>query len=88
MADSAEPKGRYPRQEVSEGQVHGYIGDVDVYDPPEQEPGYSNASTKPAGKSKTTHTDQSIEDVTPKEKPIVGATGLVGGTVDNVKAPT
>jgi hypothetical protein len=79
MADQTEPKSRYPKQEVAEGQKHGYIGDVETYDPPQSEPGYSNA--------KTTTTKQSAKDVTPAEKPIAGATGLVGGTVDNVKAP-
>jgi hypothetical protein len=30
----AEQRSRYPKQEVNEGQKHGYIGaDVDVYDP-------------------------------------------------------
>lgn len=93
MADTTEPKARYPRQEVAEGQKHGYIGEVEVYDPPQQEPGYSNSAEAPAGgkassggKSKTTNV--SAKDVTPEEKPIAGATGLVGGTVDHVEAPS
>lgn len=92
MADSTEPKGRYPKQEVNPGQKHGYIGEVDVYDPPEQEAGFSNADTAAAGGTssragKSTTTKTSAADVTPEEKPIVGAQGLVGGTVDNVSAP-
>lgn len=84
MADSTEPQGRYPKQEVSPGQKHGYIGDIEVYDPPQAEAGYSNAETTTT-RSTTTRTTK--EDVTPAEKPIVGSTGLVGGTVDNVSAP-
>lgn len=92
MADPTEPKARYPRQEVSPGQKHGYIGEVEVYDPPEQEAGFSNAEAAMAGGKaprggRSTTTNVSVDDVTPTEKPIVGSTGLVGGTVDNVSAP-
>lgn len=59
MADATEPKGRYPRQEVAEGQKHGYIGEVEVYDPPHAEAGYSNADTAPAGGNRSTGSDSS-----------------------------
>lgn len=43
MAGEGDAKARFPRQEVHEGQAHGYLGDVEVYDP---EPvGASNAPT-------------------------------------------
>lgn len=92
MADSTEPKARYPRQEVSAGQKHGYIGEVEVYDQPQQEAGYSNSESATAGGTsskagKSTTTKATAADVTPEEKPIAGATGLVGGTVDNVAPP-
>lgn len=87
MADQTEPKARYPRQEVSEGQKHGYIGEVEVYDPPQAEGGYSNVETAAPAKPKGTTTNKTAKDATPEEKPIVGAQGLVGGTVDNVSAP-
>lgn len=75
MADQSEPKGRYPRQEVSKGQKHGYIGEVEVYDPPEQEAGYSNAEPPKAARSTTTRA--SAKDSAPAEKPVVGTTGTI-----------
>lgn len=72
MADQDEPKARYPRQEVNEGQVHGYLGDVEVYDPVKSESGFSNAK---AGKGKTTHV--SAKDAAPAEEPVAGETGAV-----------
>lgn len=96
MADATEPKGRYPRQEVAEGQKHGYIGEVEVYDPPHAEAGYSNADTAPAGgnrstgsrsssssRSRSTTTRQTAKDVTPAAKPVAGTTGVVGGPDDD-----
>lgn len=75
MADQTEPKARYPRQEVNKGQKHGYIGEVEVYDPPEAEGGFSNAQAP-----KTTR--QTAKDTAPEEKPVAGLTG----TIDDVKA--
>lgn len=46
MADQSEPKARYPKQEVAEGQKHGYIGDVEIYDPAEAEAGHTNVKTQ------------------------------------------
>lgn len=77
MSDQDEPKARYPRQEVADGQKHGYIGNVEVYDPPENAAGHSNAKA----------TNQSAKDVQPSEKPIVGDAGVLGGTTENVAAP-
>lgn len=85
MADQNEPKARYPRQEVSPGQKHGYIGEVETYERPESGAGYSNAETTKPGK--TTTTKATAASTTPAEKPIVGAAGLIGGTVDNVEPP-
>lgn len=66
MADpTGEPKGRYPKQEVNDGQKHGYIGDVEVYDPNFQEAGFSNAQA-------------TAEDQAPAEKPVAGVTGTTG----------
>lgn len=95
MADQDEPKGRYPKQEVSPGQKHGYIGDVEVYEPAHNEAGYSNAgddsppssSSSSSSKGKTTRTKQSAADATPAETAIVGSTGTIGGSVDHVSAP-
>ena len=41
MIESPEGPLRLPKQQVAEGQTHGYIGDVETYDPPAQ--GHSNA---------------------------------------------
>lgn len=86
MADQTEPKGRYPRQEVAEGQEHGYIGEIEVYDPPENAAGYSNAEA-PAQPKGTSKSNKTAADSAPAEVPIVGAAGLIGGTVDHVSAP-
>lgn len=84
MADQTEPKGRYPRQEVSEGQKHGYIGEVEVYDPPEQEAGFSNAEAPKAQKpAKATTTKATAKDSAPAEKPVVGSTGVLGADDDD-----
>lgn len=74
-----EPKARYPKQQVgAEGQEAGYIGDVEVYDPPEQAGGFSNAEVEePASSGKTTRTNKTAADSAPDEKPIVGQTGTV-----------
>jgi hypothetical protein len=32
MTAQEDPKPRFPRQDVGDGQVHGYVGDVEVYD--------------------------------------------------------
>lgn len=49
MADQPEPKARYPKAKgLQEGAKHGYIGDVEVYDP--DEPGRSNTTTGKASK--------------------------------------
>jgi hypothetical protein len=32
MTAQEDPQPRFPRQDVGDGQVHGYIGDVEVYD--------------------------------------------------------
>ena len=77
--DNQEPKARYPRQEVADGQEHGYIGEVEVYDPPEQTGGFSNAETadeKPA-KSKSQTTKQTAADAAPEEAPIAGEAGTI-----------
>jgi hypothetical protein len=71
MADQTEPKGRYPRQEVAEGQVHGYIGEVEVYDPPQAEAGYSNAKAPKTTKA-------SAKDSAPAEAPVAGEKGVIG----------
>lgn len=47
MAGEGDAKARYPRQEVNEGQKHGYLGDVDVYEP-EPEAGRSNVAADKA----------------------------------------
>lgn len=39
---SGDAKAVYPEMEVSEGQVHGYVGDVTVVPATENEPGQSN----------------------------------------------
>ncbi|MDE3095596.1 MAG: hypothetical protein KGK07_06305 [Chloroflexota bacterium] len=36
MIESPEGPVRLPRQQVAEGQTHGYIGDVETYDPPKE----------------------------------------------------
>lgn len=68
MADQQEPKASFPRQEVSEGQVHGYIGNVEMTEPPE--PGDSNVKSvkAPSGdKAKSA----------PEDKAIAGSTGTL-----------
>lgn len=52
MAGEGDAKARFPRQEVNEGQEHGYLGDVEVYDPEVHAPGHSNttAADKASGK--------------------------------------
>ena len=73
MADQNEPKARYPRQEVAEGQKHGYIGDVEVYDPVGVgEPGYSNV--------KTERTEKTAADSVPPEEIGAQPKGVVGKT--------
>lgn len=89
MADQDEPKARYPKQEVGQGQKHGYIGDVEVYEPEHNEAGFSNAETaSSSSKTKSTRSKQSADDVTPKEPDILGSSGTIGGSVDHVSAPT
>jgi hypothetical protein len=79
-----EPQIRYPKQEVADGQEHGYIGDVEVYDPPQQEAGFSNA--EPPAQPKTTRTSQTAADAAPAEQPVVGDAGaLVADAQDNVQ---
>lgn len=36
MIESPEGPVRMPKQQVAEGQTHGYIGDVETYDPPKE----------------------------------------------------
>ncbi len=36
MIESPEGPLRLPKQQVAEGQTHGYIGDVETYDPPKE----------------------------------------------------
>ena len=36
MIESPEGPLRLPKQQVAEGQKHGYIGDVETYDPPKE----------------------------------------------------
>ena len=36
MIESPEGPVRLPKQQVAEGQTHGYIGDVETYDPPRE----------------------------------------------------
>ncbi len=36
MIESPEGPLRLPKQHVAEGQTHGYIGDVETYDPPKE----------------------------------------------------
>lgn len=75
MADQTEPTARYPRQEVAEGQKAGYIGNVEVYD---------LSYTGGASNAKPEKTTKTAKDSTPDETPIVGSTGVIGGTIDNV----
>ena len=42
MIESPEGPVRMPKQQVAEGQTHGYIGDVETYDPPKD--GSSNVT--------------------------------------------
>lgn len=42
MIESPEGPVRLPKQQVAEGQTHGYIGDVETYDPPKE--GSSNVT--------------------------------------------
>lgn len=42
MAGEGDAKARFPRQEVHEGQKHGYLGEVEVFDP--EPAGSSNAT--------------------------------------------
>jgi hypothetical protein len=36
VIESPEGPVRLPKQQVAEGQTHGYIGDVETYDPPRE----------------------------------------------------
>jgi hypothetical protein len=63
MADQQEPKARYPKAEgLPKGAKHGYLGDVEVYDP--NDPGASNV----------THETAPTEDAT---TPVTGSTGTI-----------
>ena len=80
-----EPKARYPKQEVSEGQEHGYIGEVEVYEPPTSEGGFSNVETEaPAPKGKTT--TKSAADAAPEETPIAGESGTISSDESKSKS--
>ena len=51
MAVSDEPKARYPKVDpdtLQPGAKHGYLGEVEVYDP--KNPGHSNTETGKASK--------------------------------------
>ena len=51
MADQVEPKARYPKEDpdnLQKGAKHGYLGDVETYDP--NEPGHSNVTAEKAPK--------------------------------------
>lgn len=50
MAGEGDAKARFPRQEVNDGQKHGYLGDVDVYDPPPVGDSNTTAADKASGK--------------------------------------
>lgn len=51
MAGEGDAKARFPRQVVAEGQTHGYLGDVEIYDAEEAAPGYTNtAADRASGK--------------------------------------
>lgn len=81
MTDNAEPKARFPRQEVNEGQEHGYLGDVEVYDPPQQEGGFSNVSSDaeaaPAAAPKGKVTHVTAEDMAPDQPAQAGESGTI-----------
>lgn len=69
MAGEGDAKARFPRQQVGDGQKHGYLGDVETYDPAVEAPGHTNAATvaseRPAGKkAPTTETGGTIGVVT------------------------
>lgn len=67
MAGEGDARARFPRQDVNEGQKHGYLGDVEIYEPDVAAPGHSNApaADRPSGKRGKTETG-----------------GLVGNTTD------
>jgi hypothetical protein len=71
--DQEEPKARYPRQEVADGQKHGYIGEVEVYDPVESKAGHSNVTT----------TKASAKDSAPAERPVAGKVGTTKSDDDD-----
>lgn len=45
--DTGDARARFPEMPVSEGQKHGYIGDVEVTQPEDTEPGHSNSADQP-----------------------------------------
>ena len=69
MAQDSEPKARYPKQAVADGQEHGYIGDVEVYEP------IGGGSSNVAG---TKRTNKSASDSTPPEEIGVSPKGDTG----------
>lgn len=50
MAGEGDAKARFPRQEVHEGQKHGYLGDVEVFDPAPAGDSNVTAADKGSGK--------------------------------------
>jgi hypothetical protein len=76
MADQQEPKARYPKADgLPEGAEHGYLGDVEVYDPAD-----------PDKKGKVTHqvADAVAEGYTPEA--VTGTTGTIAADDTPAKA--
>lgn len=70
MAGEGDAKARFPRQEVHEGQKHGYLGDVEVYDP------------APVGDSNVTAADRASDRPKGKNAPKTEAGGTIGAVTD------
>lgn len=65
MAGEGDVKARFPKQEVGDGQKHGYLGDVEVYEPEETAPGFSNtAADKASGKRGKTESGALVGNTT------------------------
>lgn len=68
MAGEGDAKARFPRQEVHQGQKHGYLGDVEVYDPtPAGDSNVSTAADRPSGKRGKTETGGTIGHTTDED---------------------
>lgn len=73
--DQEEPAARYPRAvALKDGQKHGYVGKVELYDPPEA--GHTNAA--PDGQDATTYSQIG----TVGSEPTKGKAGKTGEPAD------